>query len=391
MRLSYICADKGVPVFGRKGCSIHVQEVIRGMLKRGVHVDLFASRTGGDAPADFQSVNRRHLPAMESKHRVAHAIEQMNRGITKQLRMNGKCDVIYERYSLWSYAALEFAREQGIPRLLEVNAPLIEEAAQYRGLVDRELAEHAAKRAFKAASALIAVSQEVADHLSEWPENNGKVHVVPNGVDPDRFAYERNTQHGEKPFTVGFVGTLKPWHGVDDLLVAFDELSRQYPDVRLLIVGDGPERETLQNTASCLFASRQSDVEFTGAVEPEAVPALLASMDVAVAPYPRLPGFYFSPLKVMEYMAAGLPVIASRIGALARLIEDGATGILTEPGDPRAISDALFHLYRDGGECVRLGKTARRHVVAAHTWDHAVDRILRLVSSRPQVLGAEIS
>src|SRR5690606_13714515 len=124
--------------------------------------------------------------------------------------------------------------------------------------------------------------------------------------------------------TVGFVGTLKPWHGVSLLLEAFARLAADFAGVRLLIVGDGPERAALDQQAAALGIA--SLTEFTGAVDPELIPALLAEMDVAVAPYPRLDDFYFSPLKVLEYMAAGRAVVASRIGMIPEWIEHAGTG-----------------------------------------------------------------
>jgi glycosyltransferase involved in cell wall biosynthesis len=116
--------------------------------------------------------------------------------------------------------------------------------------------------------------------------------------------------------------------------------------------------------------------ELTGAVMPDAVPALLARMDVAVAPYPLLPDFYFSPLKVLEAMAAGLPVVAARVGDLDRLVADGRTGRLVTPGDPAALAGALHALAERPDERERLGAAARRTVLAAHTWDAAIGRIL---------------
>src|SRR5262249_29832585 len=136
-------------------------------------------------------------------------------------------------------------------------------------------------------------------------------------------------------FTVGFLGTMKPWHGLPILLEGFELLARGHPECRLLLVGDGAARDDLAAQAAALGLSNAA--HFTGAVAPGDVPGLLASMDVGVAPYPDLPNFYFSPLKVYEYMAAGLPVVASRLGQISNLIEPGVTGLLVPPGDAPAL------------------------------------------------------
>jgi glycosyltransferase involved in cell wall biosynthesis len=104
-------------------------------------------------------------------------------------------------------------------------------------------------------------------------------------------------------------------------------------------------------------------------------------MDVAVAPYPHLPLFYFSPLKVYEYMAAGLPTVASRVGQLTELITDGMTGLLYAPGDTAALTACLDRLRcdRDLRRC--LGRAARARVLHEHTWEATADRILHLTGA----------
>src|SRR5205085_1861673 len=123
MRIAYVCADGGVPVFGRKGCSIHVQEVVRALSQRGARVELFASRTEGEPPLALDEIRVHALPALP---RGDHAIREQaalaaNDALYKTLERDGPFDLVYERYSLWSYAGMEFARDSSTPGLLEVN------------------------------------------------------------------------------------------------------------------------------------------------------------------------------------------------------------------------------------------------------------------------------
>jgi glycosyltransferase involved in cell wall biosynthesis len=104
-------------------------------------------------------------------------------------------------------------------------------------------------------------------------------------------------------------------------------------------------------------------------------------MDAAVAPYPAQRGFYFSPLKVFEYMAAGLPVVASRVGQLAEVIEDGVTGLLCPPGDAVACAEALGRLRAEPALAARLGLAAREHVRRRHSWRAVAGQILRLAGA----------
>jgi glycosyltransferase involved in cell wall biosynthesis len=380
MRIAYITADPGVPVFGRKGCSIHVQEVLGAMARRGAQIDLFASNCEGavlEGGASFRLLPLPSPPKGELTLREQKCL-MANAALRAALECAGPFSLVYERYSLWSFAGMEYARQRNTPGLLEVNAPLIEEQAEHRGLVDRAGAERVRDRVFAAATALLAVSDEVADHLESFPATHGRVHVVPNGVNPERFppALKASLPAVAGTFTVGFVGTMKPWHGLDDLLEAFALLHAQSRHNRLLVVGDGVERERL--AAEVSSRGLATAVQFTGAVAPCEVAGLLASMDVAVAPYPRLASFYFSPLKVYEYMAAGLPVVASRAGQLEKLIEGGVTGLLVPPGDVGALAAALQRVRREPELRRRLGQAARAKVFRDHTWDEAVHRILSL-------------
>jgi len=157
---------------------------------------------------------------------------------------------------------------------------------------------------------------------------------------------------------------------------AFSQLHKQRSNARLLIVGDGPERANQQ--AALSSAGLLAATHFTGAVSADEVPGLLASMDAAVAPYPKLSHFYFSPLKVYEYMAAGLPVVASRLGQLADLIQHDVNGLLTTPGDVAELAAALERLRTSPDLRTRLGNAARATVLRDHTWDAIGQRILHL-------------
>src|SRR5690606_38547242 len=208
----------------------------------------------------------------------------------------------------------------------------IEEQRRYRVLADAAGA-HAATRDLLAAADVVAC---VSDPVAAWARGiapGSRTVVVPNGADPARIT---PGPEPAGPFTVGFVGTLKPWHGLDVLAEAFDRAAA--PGWRLLVCGEGPERAALERRV------RRSGhaAEFTGGLAPDAIPAQLRRMHVATAPYPAVAGerHYFSPLKLYEYLAAGLPVVASRIGQAARVIEDGQTGLLVPPGDPAALAGA---------------------------------------------------
>ncbi len=129
MRVAYICADLGVPIFGTKGCSVHAQEVLRALRACGAEIELFAARLDGDPPPDLRSLRVHELPSLAGSDLAARerAALGANRSLVAALEGAGPFDVVYERYSLWSFAGMEYARARRVPGLLEVNAPLVEE------------------------------------------------------------------------------------------------------------------------------------------------------------------------------------------------------------------------------------------------------------------------
>lgn len=376
MKIAYICVDPGIPVFGCKGASIHVQEIIRAFQNQGATVTLFAARLGGEPPKDLVDLPVHCLPKVPKGDPAVReqGLFQQNQTLQNLLTQADPYDLVYERYSLWSHAGMTFARNCQIPGILEVNAPLIEEQATHRVLLDRDLALQVAETAFGSATALIAVSQEVKSYLQQWVSGD-RLFVLPNGVNPARFS-DIPKSSAAMPFTVGFVGSLKPWHGLDCLIEAFAQLRQTVPLARLLIVGDGPQRQALEQAIA--KENLMPYVQWTGAVPPEQVPHWLGQMSVAVAPYPASDNFYFSPLKVVEYMAAGLPVVASCIGQLPDIIDDRVTGILCLPGEPTALAQALERLWRSPQQRQQLGLAARDFVLKHHTWDRIAAQILAI-------------
>jgi len=378
MRVAYVCADPGVPVFGSKGSSVHVQGIIGAMIRRGCSVELYAASLGAEARGELQSlcVHTMSPVAATSGGPRERALIARNEELTSLLSESGALDLIYERYSLWSHAAIDESANRSIPSVLEVNAPLIDEQEKHRGLVHRDEAERIARRVFGGANVIVTVSEEVAAWVASLGRKE-RVLVVPNGVSPARFTPVDPALPGNG-FTIGFLGTLKPWHGVPLLLDVFERFSRSHSDARLLVVGDGPEREWLQNETR--ERGLQDRVTLTGAVSPERVPSMLASMDVTVAPYAEREDFYFSPLKVVESMAAGVPVIGTAVGQIPTLIEHGVDGILTR-ADAGTMVDELEALFADDSGRRAMGAAARRKALAHFTWDAALDRILSTLES----------
>ena len=382
MRIAYICCDPGIPVFGTKGASVHIQEVVRELRAAGHEVVLYTLRSGEHVPDDLADLEL-HLETVTdvSPAEREQAQVRASQRIASQVIADG-ADLVYERYSLFSTALADITAATGAPGVLEVNAPLIDEQRRHRSLVDASGAAQVLRRQVAAARATVCVSDPVADwvrrrtaDLSDTGAGDiaGRIHTVPNGV-----SVRRIQPQPEDPdrVVVTFVGTLKPWHGVADLITAA-ALARQSWSLR--IIGDGPEMDSLRAQAGRLGV----EADFRGAVAPQDIPIHLAGSAIGVAPYPDLGGGeqqYFSPMKVLEYLAAGLAVVASDVGQIPQLLEDGSGrhGVLVAPSDPTALAAALDDLAACPDRRARMGRSGRLLAEERHSWRRAVDRILEL-------------
>jgi glycosyltransferase involved in cell wall biosynthesis len=370
MRVAYVTTDPGIPAFGSKGASAHVQSILAAFLRRGADVTLFAPDPG-PVPAALSGLRVAALPPAPKGEAESRAdrLLALDAELPARLADEGPFDLVYERHALFASGAMRFAAAQGIPSVLEVNAPLLDEQARHRTLVRAPEAGALTRRAMSAAARVVCVSGAVADYARA--QGAAGPLVVPNGVDPARFAA---APRRDGPFTAGFIGTLKPWHDTATLVACLPHLRARVPGARLLIVGDGPERAALAAQAEALGLS--DAVEFTGALPPEAVPAALARMHAGTAPYSAGQAFYFSPLKLYEYMAAGLPVVASDVGDLASIVGAAGAGLAVPPDRPDLLAGALANLAADPVQAAAMGDAGRAHVVAHHGWDRVLDRIL---------------
>jgi glycosyltransferase involved in cell wall biosynthesis len=406
LRILYLCADPGIPVLGFKGASTHVRSLVRALTEAGHTVTVVCTRRGEGNQLATELVEvapdaqARQLGQLGDLAFARSGLSEKPGSELKRLLHNGPLgegvmnlcstlqpDALYERYALLCNAGARVARACNLPHIVELNAPLIEERQRYWGLALPGVARTIEREVFSGADAILAVSVPVRDYAIAGGAAAQRVTVLPNAVDPLLFealgnevAAEVRTKHDlGAAVVIGFVGSLKSWHGVDLLLEAFADLGDR--QLRLLIVGDGPQAETLRLRA--MAPDLAGTVIFTGQVPHAQIGAYLAAMDIAVAPYrapgPDEGGFYFSPLKVFEYMAAGRPVVAPRLGQIREVVEHGRHGLLYPPGDTRALTAHLLQLIRNPAQRTQMGRAGATLVGQQYTWSGNALRIAELI------------
>ncbi|MGH8984318.1 MAG: glycosyltransferase [Acidimicrobiia bacterium] len=373
-RLVQLCADPGVPWGGTKGASVHLAELAAALARRGAEVLTVVTRRtdGANAPPGVEVVV---LPGpgrdASVEERLASDADRAS-WLAEQVQGFG-ADAVYERFALHTGAGHAASRAAGVPHLVELNAPLPAEAAAFRTLEAPTEAHRFEARVLTGADVVCAVSPPLAAYAA--CRGARRTLIVPNAVDPARFPHPAAV--AANPPTAVFTGTLRPWHGIDTLADAWRLLGREAP--HLLGVGDGPGREQLAAVGA----------EITGTLPHASVAALLANAQIGLAPYPARGPDYFSPLKLFEYLAAGLAVVAADLPGVIDAVADNAA-VLVPRGDPAALAAAVAHLTAHPDARVTLGGAGRRLAFARHTWDHRAAMVLALAadSRRREALPA---
>jgi glycosyltransferase involved in cell wall biosynthesis len=227
----------------------------------------------------------------------------------------------------------------------------------------------------RGSSVFVAVSREDRRRMSAIEGiDPARTRFIPNGMPPLAPPSGADVR-GELGIAanvpvVGSVGVLRPQKGLDVLVETARMVVGEVPTARFVIVGEGPEQATLHNRVAALG---MADRVLLAGFRPD-VADTLAAFDVAVS------SSYFegSPLAVMEYMATGKPIVATAVGGVPDLLEDGVHGLLVPPGDPRALADAVLRLLREPATARRLGEQARARQLTEFTMDAMVRRFEEL-------------
>lgn len=286
---------------------------------------------------------------------------------------------VYERFASFQSLGVPF-RRAGIPWILETQGPSWQEALLDRGsMAFGPLARRLEINAYRSCDVLVCVTDTLKDILvREANLNPGKVVIVPNGVDLRLFDPERTpTKRLFEDLTIVFVGILLHWHRLDLLIDALADLRgvNHQPPLKLVIVGDGPERTTLQKRVSDYGMGEH--VRLLGRVPMNDVPHYLRGADIGFIAYAGSGqhGPYGSALKLYEYLAMGLPVLAARIPETERIVREGETGFLFEPGDSLGLRHALLRAMQRRDELIAMGNSGRG-LVEAHSWSSRVEAMV---------------
>jgi len=220
---------------------------------------------------------------------------------------------------------------------------------------------------YRKAAVCIGSSRAVAEEFKKVGVKN--ISIIPNGVDFAKFLNVRgSTPHIRDEFVILSVGRLEKVKGHKYLIEAFVDVKREIPGARLVLVGDGSERGNLEKQADELGMGE--DIEFVGERAHDELPDWYNRADIFVMPS-LSEGFGIA---IIEAMASGLPVVATRVGGILDIIEDGVTGFLVEPKNSIAIRDSAVKILQSSEMRKRISDNAG-YCVLQYNWDTIAQKV----------------
>jgi glycosyltransferase involved in cell wall biosynthesis len=373
VRVLYVATDQVVP--GTTGGSVHVLEVARGLARRGHEVHAVVRRRVDEPAREASWGVTWHRLRLFPNHRL---FRFRARRAVAALAAEVRANAVMERYYNFGGEGVLAAEALHLPSLLEVNSPVVDHPGSWKARLDTLLLVRPMRRyrerLVRAASALIAPIPEIVPEVAR-----PRTTIVTWGANVEAFSPERRSAAGRARLGAPagasvalFSGSFRPWHGVH----VFEAAARLLVDRRdLYFAFVGGEAGTADG-----FHGRR-----LGSVPYEEMPELVASAELGVAPYDtarqrqlRL-GFYWSPLKIFEYMASGLPTVTIARPPLPAIVRDGQEGLFFTEADPHDLARQLVRLAEDEPLRTAMGRSARERVVERFSWARhcaEVERVL---------------
>ncbi len=366
MRMLYLAPD---PVEAPKGASVRIARTVRTLRELGHDVELFTPPAGPLPAGNF-------LERMLAWRAEAAGWLAARRADAVQFR------------SIWEgMPALAWARRTGARVIFEAHGfPSVELAYHFpalarRGRVLDKIIEEE-RRVLEGSDAVHVPSLTTARFVRRLGVEAARIHVIPNAVDPEMFSPPAAPPPDEPPFRAIYLGTLSPWQGLGALLEAL-ALRRGTSGVEVHVVGPlkGPWARALRAHARALRVHHA--LQLSGPVAQPDVAPILRTAHVCVAPLAEdarntLQGC--CPIKLLEYMAAGRPILATRLPVVEEILEHGVTAHLVQPGSAAALADGLRWMLAHPVEREALGARARDAVLARWTPEHFRRRLARALA-----------
>lgn len=382
---------------GRGAEGVHIRGVVKGLRQLNNNVDIL-SLPGAEPEAEETNTATEQVKQAPTKKSSFSILSDLTKHVPEfvfelfelafnliaviRLRKTVKeknITLIYERYSLFMFSSVWWAKRHNLPIVLEINDSC--QVQRVRSLTFKKLAAKIEAWIFKNATGLVFIStrfKEVAEQA--YGEIANSV-VSPNGADLDKFIINESEGSAlrsklgiEDKIVLGYVGAFVHWHGIDWFVDLVCEKLKQTPDLVLLLVGDGVAFDGIKNRV--IEAGVESQVILPGKVPHHEVSSFLSAMDLGILPDSN---DYGSPMKLFEFMAMGKGMIAPDFGPIAEVVQDNKTSWLFPAGDRQACIDKVFEIVNDRNAHKTVGINARDYIERERQWKHNAEQLLSLV------------
>ncbi|HEX2910881.1 MAG TPA: glycosyltransferase family 4 protein [Chloroflexia bacterium] len=387
MKILYIAGSVVAP--GSHGGATHVMEVASELSKLGHELHVVCRRNRREASRLTIPVEGGQ-PIQMYRLRLSQYLNLISYPWISMLARAIRPDLIMERYYNMAGAGMLYAHRHQLPSILEVNALMVDPPGTRKHKVDQKLGRRlegwATKQCRWAGRIVTPLHTTVPASI-----DRAKIAELPWGANVERFSPEQvqeadkqrlrqelvlpSPQNGAR--VAVFAGSFRHWHGVETLVEAARLLIPRDEQLYFLLLGGGPEEASLREKVKA--AGLEKRIILTGAIQHEKMPLYLSLGDCGVAPFDtskhaplRAAGFFWSPLKIFEYMAMNLPTVTVDLKPLNEIVRPGLEGALFKEGDAADLARVLGEILAPGPEAAHkratMGNSARQRVAECYSW-----------------------
>jgi len=383
---NYLYDLKGISI----GSYIKGLELMTALENRGHIVNKHWRLEKEPVPDNEKNVRPVRTAAKNYLHRYLHEANQIVKNARfyreeKQIIKHDQPDLLIARLESYLFSPRIIRKKYNIPFIAEADSPVVYELDNFGPRYVRlpGVAEKLQTSFINSADAAFCVSSTMKKYFVACGVPEHHIRVITNGADLSRFNPDISSAEVVKKYglenktVIGFVGSFHFWHGVDQLIGLIKSVVSINSDTVFLLVGSGgPMHDELKKFSRS--QGLENRIFLTGYVEHNMVPSYISAMDIVLAPYPRLDFFYYSPVKIFEYMACGKAVITSRTGQIAEVITSGTDGILCTPGSISELTAAVKELAGNAQKIRRLGSAAYAKIEKHYSWDRKAAELEQL-------------
>ncbi len=366
-----------------KGASTHILHNLRGLVNAHFDIHLITPNDGLLPPEDtIDGARVTRISQDLTQNFLARAVH-FGKAIASHLALHPNYDVVHFR-NIWDgFQIAQSKKKYGYKTLFEVNGlPSIELKYHYPGL-DSELLSKIKEQEIATlhlSDVIICPSRVTRDYIASLGLNRKLVTVIPNGVSPSDFsATPLPVRDGRIPVLL-YIGTLADWQGLEIVIKSLPKILEQQP-VQLQIVGRGRSRQRKMLAKQIRKLGIEEHVIVQPAVPHHEIPALIASADICVAPLglnDRNVTQGACPIKLLEYMAAGRPMLASNMPIVRELVREDVDALLFSPNNPEDLARQTLALLNDFELSKRLADSASKRALTKFTWHESQKKLLKV-------------